>query len=322
MGGIVFLNGSLVPAQEAKASPLDRGFLYGYGLFETMRSYKGRVFRLQRHLARLKRSAAMLALASELEAYDLEQAVYDTVEANRLDDARIRLTVSAGLGERGLAPPSLGLITVMVSAEKLDLPPPQVYRRGIRAAIVGTRRNSLSPLSQVKTTSYLDNFVAYSQAVALGAEEAILLNEKGFIAECSTSNIFLVAGGLLLTPSEESGILPGITREAVLELAQALGIEAVEGEIPVPRLLQAEEAFLTTSVREIVPITSVDGRPVSSGRPGAVTKRLMAAYKELVETASTWGETSFIDPPLLLCYHAITWRGLRWGKDSTRRSKG
>ncbi len=287
MEGIVYLNGTLMPAQEATISPLDRGFLYGYGLFETMRSYNGRVFRLDRHLARLRRSAAMLALASELEAYDLEQAIYKTLEANRLKDARIRLTVSAGLGERGLAPPNLGPITVMVFVEKLVLPSPQVYRRGIRAAIVSTRRSSLSPLSQIKATAYLDSFIALSQAVALGAEEAILLNERGFIAECSTSNIFLVAKGLLFTPSQESGILPGITREAVLELARDLGIEAIEGEIPETDLFRAEEAFLTTSVREIVPITSVDGKPIGSGRPGPVTKRLMAAYKELVEKTTT-----------------------------------
>ncbi len=287
MEGIIYLNGTLVPAQEAKISPFDRGFLYGYGLFETMRSYKGRVFRLDRHLARLRRSAAMLALASELEAYDLEQAIYKTLEVNRLKDARIRLTVSAGLGERGLAPPNLGPITVMVSAQKLDLPPPQVYRKGISAAIVSTRRNSLSPLSQIKATNYLDSFVALSQAVASGAEEAILLNERGFIAECSTSNVFLVAEGILATPSVESGILPGITREAVLELARGLGIDAVEGEIPEADLFQAEEAFLTTSVREVVPITSVNGKPVGSGKPGTVTKRLMAAYKELVETTTT-----------------------------------
>jgi len=287
MEGIIYLNGTLMPAQEAKISPLDRGFLYGYGLFETMRSYKGRVFRLDRHLARLRRSAAILALAAELEAYDLEQAIYKTLEVNRLKDARIRLTVSAGLGERGLAPPNLGPITVMVSVEKLVLPPPQIYRRGIHAAIVSTRRNSLSPLSQIKATNYLDSFVALSQAVASGAEEAILLNERGFIAECSTSNIFLVVEGILTTPSVESGILPGITREAVLELARDLGIEAVEREIPEADLFQAEEAFLTTSVREIVPLTSIDDKPVGSGKPGPVTSRLMAAYKELVETTTT-----------------------------------
>jgi branched-chain amino acid aminotransferase len=287
MEGIVYLNGTLVPAQEAKISPFDRGFLYGYGLFETMRSYNGRIFRLDRHLDRLKRSAAMLALASELEAYDLKQVIYKTLEANRLKDARIRLTVSAGLGEWGLAPPNLGPITVMVFAQKLDLPPPQAYRRGIRAAIVSTRRNSLSPLSQIKTSNYLDSFIALSQAVASGAEEAILPNERGFIAECSTSNIVLVIEGILTTPSVESGILPGITREAVLELARDLGIEAVEGEIPEADLFQAEEAFLTTSVREIVPITSVNDKPVGSGKPGPVTRRLMAAYKELVKTTTT-----------------------------------
>jgi len=287
MEGIIYLNGKLVPAQEAKISPFDRGLLYGYGLFETMRSYNEHVFRLDRHLARLRRSAMVLALASELEAYDLEQAIYKTLEANHLKDARIRLTVSAGIGERGLAPPSLGQLMVMVFAEKLSLPSTQVYRRGIRAAIVSTRRNSLSPLSQIKATNYLDSFVALSQAVASGAEEAILLNERGFIAECSTSNIFLVAEGILITPSVESGILPGITREAVLELAGDLGIETVEREIPEADLFQAEEAFLTTSVREVVPITSVNGKPVGSGKPGTVTKRLMAAYKELVEKTIT-----------------------------------
>jgi len=282
MEDIVYLNGALVPRQEAMVSPFDRGFLYGYGLFETMRSYKGRVFRLDRHLARLQRSAERLALASELESYDLEQAIYRTLAANKLADARIRLTVSAGPGERGLAPPAGGLITVLVFAEKLVISP-QAYEQGIRAALVSPRRNSLSPLSRVKATNYLDNLIAYSEAMALGADEAILLNERGVIAECSMSNIFLVARGLLRTPSEDSGILPGITREAVLELARALGIEAVEGEIPLADLLRAEEAFLTSSVREVLPITSIDGKPVGRGRPGPVTKRLMAAYRHLVE---------------------------------------
>ena len=283
MEDIVYLNGTLVPRQEAMVSPFDRGFLYGYGLFETMRSYKERVFRLDRHLTRLRLSAQRLALASELEAYDLEQAVYRTLEANKLADARIRLTVSAGPGGRALAPPVGGLITVLVFAEKLLLSP-EAYEQGIRAALVSAKRNSLSPLSRVKATNYLGNLVAYSEAVALGAEEAILLNERGFIAEGSMSNIFLVAGGMLLTPSEESGILPGITREAVLELARELGVEATEGEISLADLLRADEAFLTSSVREVLPITSIDNKPVAQGSPGPVTKRLMAAYRHLVET--------------------------------------
>ena len=287
MADIVYLNGALVPYQEVRISSFDRGFLYGYGLFETMRSYQGRIFRLDRHLARLKRSAERLAFASALEAYDLEQAVYMTLEANKLGDARIRLTVSAGPGERGVAPPTDG-ITVLVFAERLALPA-QDYEQGIRAAIVSIRRNSQSPLSQIKATGFLDNLFAYSQAVALGADEAILLNDKGFVAEGSMSNIFSVAKGVLLTPSEESGILPGITREDVLELARSLAIQAVEGEIPLDDLLQAEEAFLTSSIREIVPIASIDGRPIGRGKPGPVTRRLMAAYKHLVETTLELG---------------------------------
>ena len=288
MEDVVFLNGALVPRQEARVSPFDRGLLYGYGLFETMRAYKGRVFRLDRHLARLRLSAERLAFASELEAYDLEQAVYRTLEANKLADARIRLTVSAGPGERSLAPPAGGPIMVLVVAEKLALSP-RSYEQGIRVALVSSKRNSLSPLSRIKATNYLDNLVAYSEAVALGAEEAILLNERGFIAEGSMSNIFVVAKGMLLTPSEESGILPGITREAVLELARELGIEAAEGEIPLADLLRADEAFLTSSVREVLPITSIDNKPVAQGSPGPVTRRLLAAYRHLVETTLELG---------------------------------
>ncbi len=282
MGDIVYLNGALVPRGEARVSPFDRGFLYGYGLFETMRSYSGRVFRLHRHLARLTRSAEKLNIAAALDAYGLEQAIYKTLEANKLADARIRLTVSAGEGGRGLAPPTSGAITVIVVAERLLPPPPRVYDEGIRAAIVSLRRNSQSPLSGIKSLNYLEGFIAHSEALALGADEAIMLNERGFVAESSTSNIFLVAAGRLLTPSRVSGILPGITREAILELAQALDIEAVEGEIPPSDLLRADEAFLTNSIIEVMPVTEVDGKTIGSGKLGQATTRLMAAYQELV----------------------------------------
>lgn len=282
MEEFVYINGALVPREKATVSPFDRGFLYGYGLFETMRSYGGCVFRLDRHLARLMHSAEQFALAAGLDPAELEQAIYKTLAANKLSDARIRLTVSAGEGERGLVPPKVGTPTIIVVAERPALPP-QVYRKGVHAAIVQVRRNSLSPFSRIKSINYLDNLIAHSEAVALGADEAILLNERGFVAECSTSNIFLVVAGKLLTPSERSGILPGITREAVLELAQVMGIEAGEGEIPVADLIRADEAFLSASVREIVPIVSVGGKPIGSGKPGGVTKRLLTAYRELVE---------------------------------------
>lgn len=278
---MIYFNGALVRRGEARLSPFDRGFLYGYGLFETMRSYGGRIFRLDRHLARLMRSAEKLGLATALDPVEPEQAVFKTLKANKLSDARIRLTVAAGEGERGLVPPIAGKATIVVIAEKLDLAS-HVYEQGVSAAIVSLRRNSQSPLSGIKSLNYLESLAAHSEALARGADEAIMLNERGFVAEGSTSNIFLVVAGKLLTPSLGSGILPGITREAVLELAHALGIEAVEGEIPPPDLLRADEAFLTNSVREIVPVVTVDGKAIGSGKPGEVTRRLMAAYKELV----------------------------------------
>ena len=277
----VYLNGKVIPREEARISPFDRGFLYGYGLFETMRSYGGRVFRLDQHLARLRRSAEKLALAPAIESYDFKQAIYLTLEANKLYDARIRLTVSGGAGERRISPPSDGA-TVLIVAEKMT-PLPQAYEKGVRVAIVDIRRNSQSPLSQVKATGFLDSLVAYSRAAASGADEAILLNEKGFVAEGAMSNIFMVAEGMLLTPSEDSGILSGIIREVVLELARGLGIATVEKEIPLPDLLQADEAFLTSAVREVMPIASIDGRPVGQNVPGPITGRLMAAHTRLVE---------------------------------------
>ncbi len=279
---LIYINGALVPRREARISPFDRGILYGYGLFETMRSYGGRVFSLDRHLARLMHSADKIGLAASLDPAALRQAIHRTLEANKLMDARIRLTVTAGEGERGLAPSTSGMLTIIVVAEELALPSPQAYEDGIRAAVVSVRRNSQSPLAGIKSIGYLDNLLAHAEAVAAGADEAILLNERGFVAECSTSNIFLVVEGRLFTPSAESGILPGITREVVLELAQGLGIKAVAGEIPLAHLLRADEAFLTNSVVEVMPIVKVDGKPIGSGKSGEVTKRLMAAYRELV----------------------------------------
>lgn len=281
MAEIVYINGEMLERSEARVSAFDRGLLYGYGLFETMRSYGGRVFRLDRHLSRLARSAGMLGIGAGLDTAELGRAMYDTLSANQLSDARIRLTVTAGEGERSLSLPASGSLTVIIVAEELVLPPPQAYEGGIRAAIVGAARNSKSPVSAVKSLGYLESLLARSQAAAAGAEEAVMLNERGLVAECSTSNIFIVASGRLLTPSVESGILPGITREVVLELAPGLGIEASECDVAVADLLGADEAFITNSVVEILPLVEVDKRPIGRGKPGAITARLSGAYREL-----------------------------------------
>lgn len=281
MGELVYINGELVPRRDAKISVFDRGYLYGYGLFETMRSYNGRVFALDRHLARLTRSARQLALDAALDLTELERGVYRTLEVNKLFDARIRLTVTAGEGERDLLPPRSGRANVVIVAEKLGVPPPEAYERGFRVVTASTRRNSQSALSGVKSIGYLDSLVARHEATAAGADEALLLNERGLVAECSTSNLFLVSKRRLLTTLVKCGILPGVTREIVLELARELKIPAVEAEIKLNDLYKASEAFLTNSVIEIMPIVKVDGKLVGSGKPGEVTKRLTAAYRQL-----------------------------------------
>jgi len=278
---IVYLNGSLMPLSQARLSPLDYGFLYGYGLFETMRAYSGRIFRLEKHLARLSRSAKLLGI--DLESIpDLEKALYNTLQANNLSHARIRLTLSGGEGEP-LPDLVIRVPTVLIVARSYTPYPRQVYKQGFKAIVSHIRRNTQSPASAMKSLNYLDNLLARQEAKLAGADEAILLNEQGFLAEGSMSNIFLVSGNALLTPSEDSGILPGITRGVVLEeLAPSLGMKKIERKIALKELLQADEAFFTNSLIEIMPLTQVGGQNIGSGRAGAVTQRLIAAYKELV----------------------------------------
>jgi len=289
MEEMVYLNGSLLPRSQARISPFDHGFLYGYGLYETMRAYSGRFFRLEQHLARLAHATEMLGLSSGLAQYDLGKAVYETIEANGLKDARVRLTVSAGEGDMIPDPRTCTSPTVLVMAKALVPQPAEVYQRGFRMVISRIRQNSQSPLSQIKSVNNLNNILAKSEARAAVVDDALFLNEEGFLAEASSSNIFMVSKGILTTPSLESGALGGITRQVVLELAASLGIAVKEeNALTAEALLQADEAFLTNSIIEIMPLTEVDGQPVGSGVPGRMTQRLMAAYKDLVakETAS------------------------------------
>ena len=282
MEEIIYLNGDLIPRSQAKLSPFDHGFLYGYGLFETMRAYNSSIFRLDRHLARLHHAAETLSIASKLPAFDLEKACYDVLKANNLAEARLRLTISAGEGDITPNPDTCSGITVFIVARRLVPPLPESYERGYTAILSSYRRNSQSPLSRLKSTCYLENILARQEARAAGTEEALLLNEHGFVAEGSTTNIFVASGEMLVTPSTESGALSGITREAVLELAQAMGIMLVVKQVELGELLKADEAFLTNSILEIIPLTRLDGKPIGSGKPGALTQRLMSAYKELV----------------------------------------
>ena len=279
---IVYLNGSLVPLSKAGLSPLDSGFLYGCGLFETMCSYSGRVFRLDKHLDRLRRSARFLGI--DLDSLpDLEKAVYDCLKSNKTSNARIRLTISCGEGATIPDLVSQRHPTVLVVAIGYTPYSAETYERGFRAIVSGVRRNSQSPVSGMKSLSCLDLLLARREAKLAGADEAILLNEQGYLAEGSTSNVFLVSGDTLVTPSEDSGILPGITRETVLEMAHSSDLKTVLKKVSLEELNQANETFLTNSLIQIMPLTQVNGQAIGSGQPGLVTKRLMSAYQQLVE---------------------------------------
>jgi branched-chain amino acid aminotransferase len=276
----IYLNGELVQQETATVSALDRGLLYGYGLFETMRSYGGRVFRLEEHYQRLRDGAARLAMDVPLTLRELSDAVEAVLDRSELSDARVRLMLTAGAeGAAG---------GVILLAREVTEYPRQLYRRGMSALVTSMRRNETSFLSGVKSLNYLDNVLAREEARRQGADEAILLNTRGFVVEGSASNVFLVLDGRLVTPNLSSGCLAGITRQAVLELAAEFGLEAIETDVELSAFAVASEAFLTGSVMEVMPLTRLDDGPVGSGRPGPVTGRLGRLYREMVlqETAA------------------------------------
>jgi branched-chain amino acid aminotransferase group I len=288
MAEIIYLNGHLIPRSKAKLSPFDHGFLYGYGLFETMRAYNGHIFRLDRHLARLCRSAESIGLTYSILTTDegkqsLKAACMATLEANGLQDARIRLTVSAGEGDMTPDPSTCSSPTILITTQNLVPLPPEKYETGFKAAISFLRRNSQSPLSRLKSTCYMENILARTAARAAGYDEAIFLNEQGYLAEGSTTNVFLVSHGELITPCFESGVLPGITRDAILEIARTSNIKATERWVQLNELIEADEAFVTNSILELMPLVSVEGKPIGSGKPGKLTRDLLFAYRKLVE---------------------------------------
>ena len=278
----IYLNGELVERERAAVSALDRGLLYGHGLFETMRSYGGRVFRLEEHYRRLCEGATVLAIGVALSLDGFAGAVRAVLERNDLTNAYLRLTLTAGATPAGRGSGALEDTMVTLFAGPLSDYPPALYRRGMAVVTSAVRRNEMSPLSRVKSLNYLDNLLAREDARGRDAEEAILLNTRGFVAEGSASNVFLVREDRLITPSIESGALAGITRQAVLELATSAGLEAVESEVEGSAFWDASEVFLTNSVMEVMPLTRLDGRPLGSGRPGPVTERLRRLYGEMI----------------------------------------
>lgn len=278
----IYFNGKIVSSEECVVSPFDHGFLYGHGLFETMRSYKGRVFRLLDHMKRMEASAGYLGWPVLPEREVFFEAINSVLAANKLQDASVRLTVSRGIGAVRPDAASCGQPTLAVYASHLPKPLPAA---GWILTTVSLRRNLSSPLVKIKSANYLDNMLARAEAKKRGAHEAIMLNTNGHVAEGSMSNIFIVSNGRLITPDDESGILPGITRNAVIQLAQAAGITVEVRKVNPEELAEADEIFLTSSVMEVIPVTVLDGRPVGHEPvPGETTLMLAHSYRKLAES--------------------------------------
>jgi branched-chain amino acid aminotransferase len=275
---MIFLNGRMVARTEARIDPADRGLLLGDGLFETLRAYRGRPARLEAHMARLEAGAAVLGIPLPLGGDQIRAGFAETLAANRLTrgDAALRLTLTRGPGPRGLPAPDDPAPTLMITAGPLA--PAADTAAG---AIVATmRRNEHSPLANLKSLGYLDNVLARRQAAEQGADEALLLNTAGRLASASAANLFLVRGRSLFTPPLSEGVLPGVTRAAILELAAGLNLEAHETPLAPDDLRRCEEAFLTNSLIELRPLVALDGRDLGDGHARPVTGRLHQAFRD------------------------------------------
>ncbi len=279
----IWLNGKIVPKEEAKVSVFDHGLLYGDGVFEGIRSYNSRIFKLDEHLERFYRSARAIMLKIPLSLNELEEAIIKTLRVNNLKDAYIRVVVTRGVGDLGLDPAKCPSPTIFIITSKIQLYPRKLYENGLRLVTVPTRRNDIESLNPaIKSLNYLNNILAKIEATNSGALEALMLNRDGYVVECSGDNIFIVKNGTFLTPPSSIGALEGITRDVVIDLAQSFKINCIESLLTRYDLYNSDEIFLTGTAAEIIPVTELDGRSIKDGKVGPFTKRLMLGFKKLV----------------------------------------
>jgi len=278
----IYIDGKYYDERSARISVFDHGVLYGDGIFEGIRAYNGRVFKLQEHLERLFCSAKSILLEIPMSKAELAAAVVQTCRRNRLGEGYIRLLVTRGVGPMGLSPNRCKNPSVVIIAGKIQLYPPELYKRGMEIVTVATTRNLHSALNPaIKSLNYLNNIMAKIEANLAGCEEAIMLNAEGFVAECTGDNLFIIRNGQLCTPPLSAGALHGITRQVVMEIAAESGLAVSEPNLTRYDLFNAEECFLTGTGAEIVPIVKIDGRVIGVGRPGAVTQKLVTQYHTL-----------------------------------------
>jgi branched-chain amino acid aminotransferase len=281
----VWIDGQLVDESEAKVSVFDHGLLYGDGVFEGIRMYHNRIFKLEEHIERLFWSAKALLLEIPMTPAELIQACVETCKANGLRDGYIRLLVTRGKGTLGLDPRRCPKPSVIIIAATIQLYPEKYYAEGLTIVTVPTTRNLVNSVNPaIKSLNYLNNILARIEANNAGVEEAILLNSDGFVAECTGDNVFIVHKGRLLTPPLSAGALYGITRGTVLDCARKLGIACAEPQLTRYDVYIADEMFLTGTAAEMVPVVKVDGRVIGNGKPGPVTLQLLEAFRERTKT--------------------------------------
>lgn len=280
----IWMNGRVVPVGEANISIFDHCILYGDGVFEGLRSYGGKVFRLDAHLQRLMDSARAIRLVIPMSIKEMADAVYESMKANNITDGYIRLVVTRGVGTLGLSPNRTACPTVFIIADQISLYPKELYEQGmavISSSVVRNHPNALS--ARIKSCNYLNNILAKIEALDAGVYEAIMYNHLGNVAECTGDNIFLVRDGMVQTPPTNAGILEGITRDAVIELIGKRKLPFREMELTRHDLYVADECFLTGTAAEVIPVTQIDGRPIGTGKPGAITRQLMDDFHEFVK---------------------------------------
>ncbi|OGX06732.1 MAG: branched-chain-amino-acid transaminase [Omnitrophica bacterium RIFCSPLOWO2_12_FULL_50_11] len=280
----VYLNGEFVPKREAKISVFDHGLLYGDGAFEGIRAYNCLVFKLEEHLTRLGESAHSIMLRVPLSSEELTEAIVETLKRNRLRDSYIRVVVTRGEGDLGLDPRLCEKPNIFIITDKIILYPESFYRNGMDIITVPTVRNIPEAINPaLKSLNYLNNILAKLEASNSNYKEALMLNDAGYVAECTGDNIFMVKNGILQTPPTYVGVLRGITRQAIMDLALRNDIPCQERVLTRHDLFNADEVFLTGTAAEVVPVVKVDGRKIGTGKPGKMTRKLMSAFRDLTK---------------------------------------
>jgi len=282
----IYIDGKYYDEKNAKISVFDHGLLYGDGIFEGIRAYHGRVFKLKEHIDRLFRSAKAILLEVPLRHAEVMKAVVETCRRNNIQDGYIRLLVTRGAGTLGLNPNRCKKPSLVIIADKIQLYPRELYEKGLEIVTVATTRNLHSALNPaIKSLNYLNNVLAKIEANNAGCEEAIMMNAEGFVAECTGDNIFIVQAGQLFTPPLSAGALYGITRGVVIDLARAAGVKVAEPNLTRYDLFNADECFLTGTGAELIPVVKIDGRVIGAGKPGPLTRTLVDKYRALTKSS-------------------------------------